>query len=115
MFELLASRLSRCVVALAIFSAAFAAFASPASARPHHRHSAERHAYAHHASRHHHYRHARGSRFERGAAQLQANGFGNTFVSYDPNANSLRIAAMILRWHWPNAAALRTTALTAIL
>src|SRR3954447_199562 len=91
MFELFASRLSRCVVALAVFFAAVAAFTSPASARPH-RHSAERHAYAHHASRHHHYRHARSSRFERGAAQLQANGFGNTFASYDPNANSGGIA-----------------------
>lgn len=88
MFELFASRLSRCVVALAVFFAAVAAFTSPASARPH-RHSAERHAYAHHASRHHHYRHqARSSRFERGAAQLQASGFGNNFASYDPNANS---------------------------
>ncbi|MGY4433332.1 hypothetical protein ACVWWO_005809 [Bradyrhizobium sp. F1.13.1] len=91
MFELFASRLSRCVVALAVFFAAVAAFTSPASARSH-RHSAERHAYAHHASRHHHYRHARSSRFERGAAQLQASGFGNTFASYDPNANSGGIA-----------------------
>ena len=88
MFELFASRLSRCVIALALFSAAVAAFSSPASARPHHRHSAERHAYVHHA-RHHHYRHhARSSRFERSAAQLQASGFGNSFASYDPNANS---------------------------
>jgi len=88
MFELFASRLSRCVVALAIFFAAVAAFVSPASARPHHRHSAERHAHAHHA-RHHHYRHhARSSRFERSAAQLQASGFGDTHASYDPNANS---------------------------
>lgn len=88
MFELFASRLSRCVVALALFFAAVAAFSSPASARPHHRHSAERHAYVPHA-RHHHYRHhARSSRFERSAAQLQASGFGNTFASYDPNANS---------------------------
>ncbi|MET4217234.1 uncharacterized protein (TIGR02594 family) [Bradyrhizobium sp. LB7.2] len=92
MFELFASRLSRCVVALAVFFAAVAAFSSPASARSH-RHSAERHAYAHHASRHHHYRyHARSSRFERGAAQLQASGFGNAFASYDPNANSGDIA-----------------------
>lgn len=91
MFELFASRLSRCVVALAVFFAAVAAFTSPASARPH-RHSAERHAYAHHASRHHHYRHARSSRFDRGAAQLQASGFGNTFASYDPNANTGGIA-----------------------
>ncbi|MCK1716181.1 TIGR02594 family protein [Bradyrhizobium sp. 141] len=92
MFELFASRLSRCVVALVIFFAAVAAFVSPASARPHHRHSAERHAYVHHA-RHHHYRHhARSSRFERSAAQLQAGGFGNTFASYDPNANSPGVA-----------------------
>lgn len=88
MFELFASRLSRCVVALALFFAAVAAVSSPASARPHHRHSAERHAYVHHV-RHHHYRHhARSSRFERGAAQLQASGFMNTQASYDPNANS---------------------------
>ena len=88
MFELFASRLSRCVVALAIFFAAVAVFVSPASARPHHRHSAERHAYVHHA-RHHHYRHhARSSRFERSAAQLQASGFADTQASYDPNANT---------------------------
>ena len=88
MFELFASRLSRCVVALAIFVAAVAALVSPASARPHHRHSAERHVYLHHA-RHHHYRHhVRSSRFERSAAQLQASGFANTQASYNPNANS---------------------------
>ncbi|MET4071761.1 uncharacterized protein (TIGR02594 family) [Bradyrhizobium sp. S3.2.6] len=88
MFELFASRLSRCVVALAIFFAAVAAFVSPASARPHHRHSAERHVYVHHA-RHHHYRHdVRSSRFERSAAQLQASGFADTQASYHPNANS---------------------------
>ncbi|WP_061024574.1 TIGR02594 family protein [Bradyrhizobium sp. CCH5-F6] len=90
MVELFASRLSRCVVALALFFSAVAMFVSPASARPHHRHSAERHAYVHHA-RHHHYRHyrhhARSSRFERSAAQLQASGFANTQASYDPNAN----------------------------
>lgn len=88
MFELFASRLSRSIVALAIFFAAVAALVSPASARPHHRHSAERHAYVHHA-RHQHYRHhARGSRFERSAAQLQAGGFADTQASYNPNANS---------------------------
>ena len=85
MFELFASRLSRCVVALALFFAAVAAFSSPASARSHRHHSAERHAYVHHAaryaSRHHHYRnYARSSRFERNAAQLQASGFGNVLV-----------------------------------
>jgi uncharacterized protein (TIGR02594 family) len=89
MFELFASRLSRCVIALALFFAAVAAFSSPASARSHRHHSAERHAYVHHASRYHHYRHhARSSRFERSAAQLQAGGFMNTQASYDPNANS---------------------------
>ncbi|MBR0784007.1 TIGR02594 family protein [Bradyrhizobium iriomotense] len=88
MVELFAYRLSRCVVALAVFFAAVAAFVSPASARPHHRHSAERHAYVHHA-RHHHYRHhARSSRFERSAAQLQAGGFADTQASYDPNASA---------------------------
>jgi uncharacterized protein (TIGR02594 family) len=87
MFELFASRLSRCVVALAVFFAAVAAVSSPASARPHHRHSAERHAYVHHA-RHHHYRHhARSSQFERSAAQVQASGFADTQASYNPNAN----------------------------
>ncbi|WFU73487.1 TIGR02594 family protein [Bradyrhizobium sp. CB2312] len=87
MVELFAYRLSRCVVALAFFFAAVAAFVSQASARPHHRHSAERHGYVHHA-RHHHYRHhARSSRFARSAAQLQASGFADTKASYDPNAN----------------------------
>ena len=89
MFELFASRLSRCVIALALFFAAVAAFTSPASARSHRHHSAERHAYVHHASRYHHYRHhARSSRFERSAEQLQAGGFMNTQASYDPDANS---------------------------
>jgi uncharacterized protein (TIGR02594 family) len=88
MFELFASRLSRCVVALAMFSAAIVAFVSPASARPHHRHSAERHVYVHHA-RHHHYRHhVRSSRSERSAEQLQASKFANTQASYDPNASA---------------------------
>jgi uncharacterized protein (TIGR02594 family) len=92
MFELFASRLSRCVIALALFFAAAAVVTSPASARSH-RHSAQRHAYVHHAAysahRYHHDRHhARSSRFERSAAQLQAGGFMNTQASYDPNANS---------------------------
>ncbi|MCK1542625.1 TIGR02594 family protein [Bradyrhizobium sp. 147] len=88
MFELFASRLSRCVVALALFFATVVAFVSPASARPHHRHSAERHAYVHHARHHHNRHHARSSRFERSAARLQASGFANIQASYDPNANS---------------------------
>ncbi|MEY9181555.1 uncharacterized protein (TIGR02594 family) [Bradyrhizobium sp. USDA 326] len=88
MVELFAFRLSRCVVALAFFFAAVAAFVSPASARPHHRHSAERHAYVHHARHHHHRHRARSSRFERSAAQLQASGFANTQASYNPNTNA---------------------------
>ena len=89
MVKLFAYRWSRHVVALALVSAAVAAFVSPASARPH-RHSAERHAHAHHASRHFHHsrHHARGSRFERGAAELRARGFDDTQASYEPNANS---------------------------
>lgn len=93
MFELFASRLSRCVIALALFFAAVAVLSSPASARSHRHHRAERHAYAHHARysihRYHHYtHHARSSRFERSAAQLQASGFANTQASYDPSANA---------------------------
>ena len=87
MFELFAYRLSRSVVALAVFLAALAAISSSASARPYRHHSAERYAHAHHAGRYHGRSYARGSSFERNAAQLQAAGFGNTFASYDPNAN----------------------------
>jgi uncharacterized protein (TIGR02594 family) len=85
MFELFAFRLSRSVVALAVVLAALAAISSPASARPYRHHSAERYAHAHHAGRYHHHRYS--SRFERNAARLQASGFGNSFASYDPNAN----------------------------
>ncbi|MGY3033145.1 uncharacterized protein (TIGR02594 family) [Bradyrhizobium sp. USDA 4354] len=88
MVELFAYRLSRRVVALALFFAAVAALVSPASARPHHRHSAERHAGVHHARHHHHRHHARSSRFERSAAQLQASGFADTQASYNPSADS---------------------------
>ncbi|WP_439401650.1 TIGR02594 family protein [Bradyrhizobium sp. DASA03068] len=96
MVELFAYRLSRCVVALALLFAAVAAFGSPASARPHHRHSAERHVYVHHARHHHHRHHARGSRFERSAAQLQASGFADTQASYDPSANNGGVAGNAL-------------------
>jgi uncharacterized protein (TIGR02594 family) len=86
MVELFAFRRLRHVIALALFSAAIAASVSPASARSH-RHSVERHAYVHHAT--YYARHvARSSRFERGAARLQANGFVNTQASYDPSANA---------------------------
>ena len=96
MFELFASRLSRVLIALAFVSTAIAVSVSPASARSHRHHSAERHTRAHYAVRHfHHYRHyarrshrhlARSSRFERGAAQLQASGFMNTQASYQAGA-----------------------------
>src|SRR3954470_23536946 len=94
MLELFASRLSRCLVALALFLAAFAAISTPASARPYRHHSAERYAHGHHADRYHFHRnYARSSRFERNAAQLQASGFGNSFASYDPNANGGNMSA----------------------
>ena len=47
------------------------------------------HQATHYAGRHHHARHvARSSRFDRGAAQLQAKGFMNTQASYEPGANA---------------------------
>jgi uncharacterized protein (TIGR02594 family) len=87
MLQLVAFR--RSLVALALCSAAFAASASPASARSHH--GAGRHA-AHHTRRHYahrYYRHlARASRWERGVAQMQARGFGNTNASLPSGAAS---------------------------
>jgi uncharacterized protein (TIGR02594 family) len=94
MLELFAYRRSRHVVALALFSAAFAASTSPASARPH-RHSVARHAHLHHANHHvgrhvHHVRRvARVSRFERGAAQLRMGGFADTQASVATDASSM--------------------------
>jgi uncharacterized protein (TIGR02594 family) len=84
----------RSLVVLALCSAAFAASAAPASARSHH--GARRHAHAHyagsHARRHHahrRYRHmARASRWERGVAQMQAQGFGDTNASLASSAAS---------------------------
>jgi uncharacterized protein (TIGR02594 family) len=84
----------RSLVVLALCSAAFAASAAPASARSHH--GARRHAHAHyagsHARRHHahrRYRHiARASRWERGVAQMQAQGFGDTNANLASNAAS---------------------------
>ncbi|QWG14016.1 TIGR02594 family protein [Bradyrhizobium sediminis] len=69
--------------ALALCSAAVVASLTPASARPHH--SAAQQARAHHAGHHahHHYRHnrhrhiARGSRWERGVAKMQARGLAD--------------------------------------
>jgi uncharacterized protein (TIGR02594 family) len=77
----------RLLVALALCSAAFAASATPASAKSHH--GARRYAHAHHprvhARRHyaHRYRRhfARASRWERGVAQMQARDLGRANAS----------------------------------
>jgi uncharacterized protein (TIGR02594 family) len=87
MIQLVAFRRLLRVVALAVCSAAVMISATPASARSHH--GAGRYVHAHYASRHigrhfayRHNRHvARGSRWERGVAQMQAGGFA------DANAN----------------------------
>jgi uncharacterized protein (TIGR02594 family) len=81
MVQLVAFR--RSLVALALCAAAVAASATPASARSHH--GAGRYAHARHASRHRGYRHtrhfARGSRWERGVAQIQAHGLAESNAS----------------------------------
>src|SRR5260370_29746664 len=82
----------RLLVALALCLAAIAASVTPASARSHH--GAGRHAHARHAGHydrrhygHRHYRHiARGSRWKRGVAQMQARGFGNSNASFGTSA-----------------------------
>jgi uncharacterized protein (TIGR02594 family) len=82
----------RSLVALALCLAAIAASVTPASARSHH--GAGRHAHAHyaghHARRHYghrHYRHiARGSRWKRGVARMQARGFANSNASFGSSA-----------------------------
>jgi uncharacterized protein (TIGR02594 family) len=89
----------RSLVALALCSAAFAASAAPASARSHH--GARRHAHAHyagyHARRHYahrYYRHrARASRWERGVAQMQAQGFADTNASFPSSSAPGGVAA----------------------
>jgi uncharacterized protein (TIGR02594 family) len=100
MVQLYASRRSLRVVALALCSAAIVASAAPASARSHL--GAGRHAHAHHARHHHvkrhyahrHHRHlARASRWERGAAQLQAGGFADTNASIATSTASGGMAA----------------------
>lgn len=70
------------VAALAMCSAAFAAFATPASARPtHHHHGSRHHAHVGHGSHHasYHVRHGRSvarlSRWGRGGAQSRSGGF----------------------------------------
>jgi uncharacterized protein (TIGR02594 family) len=87
MIQLVAFRRLLRVVALAVCSAAVMVSATPASARSHH--GAGRYVHAHYASRHigrhfayRHNRHlARGSRWERGVAQMQTGGFANTNAS----------------------------------
>jgi uncharacterized protein (TIGR02594 family) len=90
MVQLFAFRRSLRVVALALSSAAIVASATPASARSHHSAGRYVHArYASHRTRRHfayrHYRHlrqiARGSRWERGVAQMRAGGFANANAS----------------------------------
>ena len=100
-------RVSPHLVALALCSAAIVGSVSPASARSHH--GVYRHAYLRHVSRHmvhHHYaytrhyavkrhyaysryRHlARGSRWDAGAAQMQARGFANSNASLASSSSS---------------------------
>jgi uncharacterized protein (TIGR02594 family) len=88
MVQLFAFRRLLRVVALALCSVAMAASATPASARSHH--GTRRHVHARYANRrvgrHFAYRHnrhvARGSRWERGVAQMQAGGFANANASF---------------------------------
>jgi uncharacterized protein (TIGR02594 family) len=88
MRQLFAFRRSLRFIGLALCSVSIVAFVSPASARPHHgagRHARAYHA-GHHAKHHYTYRHhrhaARMSRWERGAAQMQVGGFGDTNPSF---------------------------------
>jgi uncharacterized protein (TIGR02594 family) len=90
MLQLFAFRRSLRALALALCSVSVAVIATPASARPHH--GAGRHARAYHAGHHaRHYAHhrhrqiARASRWERGVAQMQAGGFGDTNAAANTN------------------------------
>ncbi|MDR3488613.1 MAG: TIGR02594 family protein [Bradyrhizobium sp.] len=93
---------SRHLVALALCSAAIIASAAPASARSHHGIARYAHARYHgryagrHTGRHftyRHYRHiARGSRWERGVAQMQARGLADTHASLSSSTSSGDIA-----------------------
>jgi uncharacterized protein (TIGR02594 family) len=95
MIQLVAFRRSLRVAALAVCSAAMAASATPASARSHH--GAGRYVHPHYASRHigrhfayrHNRRLARGSRWERGVAQMQAGGFADTNASLTSTSNMM--------------------------
>jgi uncharacterized protein (TIGR02594 family) len=85
--------------ALALCSAAVVASVTPASARPHH--GAAQHARAHHGGHHahHHYRHnrhrhiARGSRWERGVAEMRARGFADANAGIPSGTASGAMAA----------------------
>jgi len=91
MVQLFAFRRSLRLIALALCAAALAVVSvSPASARPHH--GAARYAHAHHVRHYaqhytrHHTRHvARGSRWDRGVAQMQARGFADSNASTNAN------------------------------
>ncbi|SIN85859.1 TIGR02594 family protein [Bradyrhizobium erythrophlei] len=94
MVQLFAFRRSLRPIALALCSMAIAISATPASARSHH--GAGRHARAYHAGRyarryaHRHYRQVvRGSRWDRGVAQMQARGFADTNASLVPNTGGV--------------------------
>ncbi|RZN17592.1 TIGR02594 family protein [Bradyrhizobium sp. Leo121] len=90
MVQLRAFRRLLRVLALALCSTVIVASISPASARPHH--GAGRHARAYHAGHHakhhharaHHWRRVRVSRFERGVAQMQAQGLADSNASLSP-------------------------------
>jgi len=98
MVQLFAFRRSLRLIALALCSMAIAVSATPASARSHH--GAGRHARAHHAgyhARHYAHRHyrqvARGSRWDRGVAQMQTQGFADTNASLVPNTGGVTITS----------------------
>jgi uncharacterized protein (TIGR02594 family) len=105
MLQLLAFCRSPRLLALALCSAAIAVSVTPASARSHH--STGRHARAYHAGRHarrhyalhryrHHYRRlARASRFDRGVAQMQAQGLANTNASIPAGAGQMASAGSL--------------------
>jgi uncharacterized protein (TIGR02594 family) len=94
MVQLFAFRRSLRLIALALCSMAIAVSATPASARSHH--GAGRHARAYHAGYHaRHYAHrnyrqaARASRWDRGVAQMQAQGLANANASLVPNTGGV--------------------------
>ncbi len=94
MVQLFAFRRSLRLIALALCSMAIAVSTSPASAKSHH--GAGRNARAYHAGYHaRHYAHrnyrqaARPSRWDRGVAQMQAQGLANANASLVPNTGGV--------------------------